>query len=60
MLKRTCLRLAPLLLSPLLFGAGCTTIVRDALMGGAFDFVAGTTTDLLSQLFPVVDALAGG
>ncbi len=60
MLKRNRAYVVALLLSPMLLAAGCTTIVRDALLGGAFDFVAGSTTDLLTLLFPVADALAGG
>lgn len=37
-------------LSPMLLGAQCTTDFRDALLGGAVDYVSGTTTSLLEQL----------
>jgi hypothetical protein len=40
-------------LGPLLLGAQCTTDFRDAVLGGAVDYVSGTTTSLLEQLiFP--------
>jgi len=44
------------LLLPLLAG-GCTAEFRDAVRAGAFDFVAGTVTELLTLLLPVVEAL---
>ena len=37
---------------------GCSTTLRDALVSGAFDFVSGSVTDLLTRLLPVVDAVA--
>lgn len=40
--------------------AACSADVRDALISGAFDFVSGSTTDILRSLLPVVDMVAGG
>jgi len=36
-----------------LWGSACMTSVRDAVVGGAMDFVAGNTTNILGQLLPV-------
>lgn len=36
-----------------LCGAGCSTTFHDALVSGVFDFVAGTVTEVLSQLLPI-------
>jgi hypothetical protein len=45
-----------------LCGWTCGTDFRDALIGGAFDFVSGTATDVLSQLYPIANLfpVAGG
>ncbi len=39
-----------LLLGPMLLGAQCATDFRDAIIGGAIDYVTGTTTSLLEQI----------
>lgn len=31
----------------------CSTNVRDALIGGALDWVSGSTSELLSNVFPL-------
>ena len=41
-----------------LIGLGCSTELRDALAAGAFDFVSGSVTELLTRLLPVVDTIA--
>lgn len=47
------------LLSPMLLGAQCTANVRDAIVGGAVDFISGTTTSLLEQwIYPGTEAEA--
>lgn len=48
-------------LTALLSGAvimlpSCAMDVRDAIVGGAYDFLAGTTTELLATLFPLFAA----
>jgi hypothetical protein len=55
------MRLARILLlilafmSPMLLGVSCQTDFRDAVVGGAIDYVSGTTTSLLQQwVFPGV------
>jgi hypothetical protein len=39
-----------------LLGASCATNIRDAILGGALDFVSGSTSSLLSSLLPLVSA----
>ncbi len=41
-----------------LCGTSCTTDMRDAIIGGAYDFLSGTTTDFLSGI--VNTWLSGG
>ena len=41
-----------------LLDVGCSTTLRDAVTSGAFDFVAGSVTQLLEQLLPIADAVA--
>jgi hypothetical protein len=36
----------------------CTMNLRDAIVGGALDFVAGSTTALIDAWFPIVPLLA--
>ena len=36
-----------------LAGTGCGTYLRDAIIGGAMDFVSGSTANLLSSLLPL-------
>jgi hypothetical protein len=47
---------AAALLLPLC-ATGCSATVRDALWAGAFDFVAGTVTELLFRLLPIADVV---
>jgi hypothetical protein len=50
-----------LLTGALLFpfcAVGCSMTFRDAVAAGAFDFVAGTVTDLLARLLPIAEAVA--
>lgn len=43
-----------MLCSTTLLGSSCATNIRDAIVGGALDFVSGSTTSLLSSLLPLV------
>lgn len=42
-----------------LFGGSCATDLRDAVYGGALDFVSGSMTELLAALLPIVQVLTG-
>ncbi len=33
-----------------MMGTSCTTDMRDAIISGAYDFLSGTTTDLLNSM----------
>ncbi len=44
---------------PVIYGASCSTQLRDAAAAGVFDFVTGTTTDTLSALAPISGLFAG-
>ena len=35
-------------------GSSCVSNIRDAIVGGALDFVSGSTTSLLNSLLPLV------
>jgi hypothetical protein len=45
-----------LLCSATLLGSSCVANIRDAILGGALDFVSGSTSDFLSSLLPLVAA----
>jgi hypothetical protein len=53
--KWKCLIMAVILLP--LYAASCSTDFRDAVVGGALDFVSGSVTELLGRLIPVVSAI---
>ena len=44
--------------APTLCGVNCGLTLRDAVLGGAMDYVSGTTTNALSSLLPL-DTLFG-
>lgn len=47
--------IATALTCPLLMGAQCVTDARDAVIGGAYDFISETTATILGQLIPLAE-----
>lgn len=58
MRRITKLLMAMCLAGGTLSGTSCTTDMRDAVLTGTYDFVSGTTTDLLSEM--ISGFLGGG
>lgn len=52
MLKRKYQLLGMMALSSTFAFTTCSTNIRDALIGGALDWVSGSATDILSSVFP--------
>lgn len=53
MLNRRLQTLAFIAMSSTFAFTSCSTDIRDALIGGAMDWIAGSATDVLSNLFPL-------
>jgi hypothetical protein len=53
MLPRKLQTLAWIAMSSTFAFTSCSTNIRDALIGGAMDWIAGSATEVLSNLFPL-------